>query len=139
MTASELVDSPEFKGFCEKWKDDGRCPLPFADWLREQGLDGQADAAYWAATEPERRVFLGNHRRSGISPNDTKLILGSSEENGRWMWSHNYFNTEPFCHDLPLDVLGQIPIKSKYIMFAEAIAAFLDAWAKVRQPVGELV
>ena len=45
MTPEEVVCDPEFRAFCRHWREHGRCPLPLADWLRDRGLDGPADAA----------------------------------------------------------------------------------------------
>jgi hypothetical protein len=50
VTAAELFDTDaDFRALLQCWIDNRRCPLPMADYLRERGLEGQAEAAEWAA------------------------------------------------------------------------------------------
>lgn len=134
MTAAGLLTDPEFRGFCSHWREHGRCPLPFADFLRDKGMDAAADAAEWAALEPDRADF-GGHVGSpgGVCPND----IGCGFAWGRGP------RLNPGCRQyLPRDVWGAIPTRqfatgrwSGGETFAGAIAAFLDAWALAR-PAG---
>lgn len=59
MTATELYQTdPEFQALIQCWIADKRCPIPMADYLRERGLEGQAEAAEWAAWKEDRQQFL---------------------------------------------------------------------------------
>lgn len=59
MTYEELIDNPDFIGFCEKWKAERWCPAPLVDWLLERGMELQAEAARWAVNTEERRGSSG--------------------------------------------------------------------------------
>lgn len=49
MTAAALYETDsDFRALIQCWIDNRRCPLPMADYLRERGLEGQAEAAEWA-------------------------------------------------------------------------------------------
>jgi hypothetical protein len=52
-----LKNSIEFVAFVEHWRLNRRCPLEFSDWLRDQEFEEQANAAFYAATSPPRRIF----------------------------------------------------------------------------------
>jgi hypothetical protein len=137
QTAAECLTHPDFLAFCNRWQEDGRCPLPFADWLREHGLDGQADAAAWAAVEPDRHTHYRrtkNDVRGGIYPYFTSNV---------WAWGVDDVRKEDKGRcNLPRNIWNQIPVVKKPDdvqfhggpTFALAVAAFLDAWAVVRGP-----
>ena len=138
MTAADLLTDPEFQGFCSHWREHGRAPLPMADWLRDKGMDGQADAAEWAALEPD----LGDNAIS-----DSESVGGPTPTNAPescWAWgSAEGKEGRRWASDLPGDVFKRTrPADSarpfSYVggkTFPAAIAAFLDAWALAR-PTG---
>lgn len=48
MTARELYErSPEMRSFVAEWVNEKMCPLPFADFLEEQGLTKPSEAVKW--------------------------------------------------------------------------------------------
>lgn len=69
VAAQQLLTSPDFLAFCEKWKEDEWCPAPFADWLLEEskladGLDQLAyEAAVWATKKEPRTKRNDSTRR----------------------------------------------------------------------------
>ena len=72
-SAKELLDSGDvtFCALLSVWQDEGRCPLPLVDLLLEYGLADAAEAARWAATEPDRhwtQLHSGNERSYGPMP-----------------------------------------------------------------------
>ena len=130
MTPEEVVCDPEFRAFCRHWREHGRCPLPLADWLRDRGLDGPADAAAWAAVEPDRPGFGdGNDVPGGVCPNDIPGIA--------WAWGRWNGPTPPPCRQyVPYAVWGRIPkvnpgggTWSGGLTFLAAVVGLLFAWA----------
>lgn len=130
MNAANYLTHPEFAAFCNAWHAAGRCPLPFADWLREHGLDGQADAAEWAATLSARdRCYASD---ISISCYVTPMRL----KEDKWLWNYEGCCGVTFSHDIPKDVFQAMNRWEPHLTFSEAVTAFLDAWATVRAPQG---
>jgi len=75
----ELTTSTDFLGFCAAWQQDGRAPFGFGDWLEEQGFPAEAEAARWAADQPDRPKIKDAPKEDigGIYPLDI---------DGRWAW-----------------------------------------------------
>ena len=136
MTAADLLMDPEFLAFCSIWERDGRCPLVFADWLRDRGLDGQADGAGWAATEPKIRKCGDFGQLIGPSPMPVNPERWSG---GKWAWFGKPFTQT--ADEIPGDIyrlmtgwLEKSPDGASFRTFSDSIAAFLDAWALARAP-----
>lgn len=122
MTAAELLTDPDFIAFCGCWEADGRCPLGLADWLRDKGLEGQAGAAEWAATEPDRRDVGG---MGGARP---------YRHSGGYAWGKvvTVAPWGPWRSDIPPDVYARLR-RVVRPTFPVAIASLLDAWALARR------
>jgi hypothetical protein len=57
MTAADLYAADStMRALVAAWNEHCRCPLPLVDFLLENGLDSQAEAARWAATKELRPV-----------------------------------------------------------------------------------
>jgi hypothetical protein len=57
-TARELYEcDPDFRALVGVWVEHRRCPLPLVDLLLGYGFESQAEAARWAATEPDKEAF----------------------------------------------------------------------------------
>lgn len=135
MTESPMADlltDLEFQAFCFIWERDGRCPLPFADFLRERGHDGAADAAEWAAREPDRQGCPTSGEPTG-GPMPCRQKDGSG-----YLWDG--FDNSFRCV-VPHDVYTEIPllgIDSHHrgaATFPAAILAFLHAWTRTPEAV----
>jgi hypothetical protein len=127
MTAFDLLQdgNDTFRTVCGRWYRDGRAYLPYADWFRSLGLDGQADAWEWAATEPDRDSGGGDV--GGVRPVVSEY---------RFVWSPVWLTQpRPYRSDLPRDLCwGPFDFHA----FPAAIAWFLDRWDAVyggRMPV----
>lgn len=74
MTAKELYETDVgFRGFIAVWVENKRCPFPLADYLLERDMPTQAGAAYWAATTPDRLVYMSKwyeNSKCGPFPQD---------------------------------------------------------------------
>lgn len=132
MTAADLLTDPEFTAFCLLWKRNGRCPLVFADWLRDRGLDGQADGAEWAALEPDRVcVGWGKRPLGGVCPWPTG--------DGHYVWFVGREGLRPMSDQLPADVHAKTTRLPRgrglqCLDFCGSVALLLDAWASARTP-----
>jgi hypothetical protein len=71
-SAYDLLTDTDFIGFCRCWQRDKRCSLAFPDWLRERGLDRQAEVAEWAVRE--------RARSDGYGPTPAQF------DDGKWYW-----------------------------------------------------
>lgn len=101
MTARDYLAHPEFVGFCRYWQEAKCCPLPFADWLIEHDLHGQAAGASWAGL-------------SGYYPITANHPAG--------VWSQNRTA-------VPQAVYGVLMLH-RFVTFQECVADLLDGWAK---------
>lgn len=123
MTAAEFYEqSPEFRQLIAEWVRCKRCPPGLADYLHEYGLDGPANAAWWAEREPDRHyqyakltegVGIGQREMTGPMP-----IL----RDGRWAWQGTRAGQLYYAYDFPgsfdLTVVGTA---------ADAIIELLDS------------
>lgn len=130
---------PSFLAFCRQWQHDGRCPLPFVDWLIEMGLDGQAEGARWCCVQPDRK---GSCESEGDSIGGIRPFL---YDKTMYVWNFTSSKNRKcfYRSDVSQELWEAMPDSiRKYVKgwrtFPEAIAAFLDAWAAVRcqNPVG---
>lgn len=48
MSEKELLQTDEFKAFCNAWQADTRCPAPLIDWFLDRDQERLATAARWA-------------------------------------------------------------------------------------------
>jgi hypothetical protein len=127
--AADLLTDPMFVGFCNYWQENLRCPLPFSDWLREQGLDRQAEVALWAATMPNRQWYrdLGSSpiRCGGPTPRSNRKMNPD-----KWFWFAG--DSPPMrcvdTDDICLCCNGKLPFELglPHCTFAEAIVTLLD-------------
>lgn len=62
MTEEQLLADSEFIGFCNRWKEDRHCPLPFADWCLENVGELAFDACVWAHEKEQRKGDKGMSR-----------------------------------------------------------------------------
>lgn len=67
--ASSLYEvDADFRSMLALWDEHRRCPLPLVDYLLDRGLERQAEACRWAATEPDRPVWSFCDRATGPFP-----------------------------------------------------------------------
>lgn len=78
-----LLTDPEYKAQCHYWQDKKRCPLILPDWLRERGLETEADVAQWAVDCPNRRLEPEGPVRYGPTPYKTSGVCS-------WVWDYFY-------------------------------------------------
>jgi hypothetical protein len=117
----DLLASPVFLAACKMWEADGRAPLEFADWLRDRGFEGEADAWEWG---------------SGYRPGVRYFSPDKSLECGFFVWCDGD-DTHP---SLPKEfrprgcrrVFGGVFRDT----FAEIVLWFLSRWAVVRAADG---
>lgn len=115
QTCEHLLTNSDFLGFCHCWKRDYRCPLSLPDWLREQGLDRQAEVAEWAVKAPERSIFLR-------SPVGGPTPYYSSNRFYRWnTWLNMAFIS--YCDDIMDNFYSRYAF---FDTFTEAIVWLLD-------------
>lgn len=67
MDLEQLRTDSTFLAFVTAWESEGRCPLPAVDYLLECGLEEEAEAVRWAATE-DRKWVCREKEESGQSP-----------------------------------------------------------------------
>lgn len=128
-SALDYVDHPEFKAFCSHWERDGEPPFPFADWVREQLGDEEANAVEWANSV----VKKGRYGEGKVRPCEWE-IAGKRY----WQW---YAIVEDSRSALPPSVFKRLtavlrPSPSAhgdYTNHSTAIADFINAWAESRR------
>jgi hypothetical protein len=117
LTAADLIGNSEFVGFCFCWERDRRAPIGFPDWLREQGLEEQAQTADWCLNQPDREVFNYESEWSGVCPALSPM--------GRWGWYWKTSTTRLLDNNDLVDRKGMW--RWAYSpSFPEAIAYLLD-------------
>lgn len=59
LTTTDLLKqgNSEFMGFLRLWVLHREPPIPFIDWLTEQGLEGAAGCVRWVLEQPIREVY----------------------------------------------------------------------------------
>lgn len=129
LKAADFAAHPEFQAFIACWVEDRRAPLPFADWLLERGLESQADAVLWAATEPDRTVFPLPLRSSVSGPYPT---VASGDRRLYWMVcsgedKHYY---DRFADCVRSEWVNGKLAHSRHTTIEEALIALLDHWIK---------
>lgn len=95
-TATELYGTDAgFREFIAWWVNDRRCPFPLADYLRELGLEKQADVAFWATNQPDKKRFWQPHKLEGVFP--------GLSPNSNWYWcvfSYNRIGKCTFANEI---------------------------------------
>lgn len=127
--AADLLNHPQFIGFCEWWRTHSHCPMPLGDFLRDEGLEEQAAVADWAYRYPKRPVF-NRKRDSEVSH------LTPYKWHDGWAWIAQRIPSglssrtpEP---DSCADELPNCPdevwlvFRDSHFTFAQAIAFLLD-------------
>lgn len=123
MTAAALYETDsDFRALIQCWIDNRRCPLPMADYLRERGLEGQAEAAEWAAWEPDRREYA-LETFSGIFPTHR-------------YWFHS--DVGKFADSPPEEILSEADRYTEKMDFSDCLLWLLDRWAEVLAAGGVL-
>lgn len=132
MTAKKLYKvSDTFRSLIEAWEIDRRCPFAMVDFLLENDLPVQAEAARWAATEEDRPVFvpLVDHGERGGECGPYPIAL-CREKTLQWVWTEHVGTRKiGAASDLP----DGTDIEQIYRTIREAILALLDNW-KLPQP-----
>lgn len=126
MTATELHQTdPDFQALIQCWIADKRCPIPMADYLRERGLEGQAEAVEWAAWKEDRPQFMADYK-AGPYPNENG--------DGRYYW---YFPASEEGSADAVRVANCLPnllhraVDLKRGSISECLLWLLDRWAEV--------
>lgn len=128
MNAKELYAiDPEFRQFIQCWIVDKRCPYALADCLMDHGCESQANAAHWAATEPDRCYDMLGKRMCGPCPilsNELKIrqiqrMPGVDYELYKWIWRSARHLTHPWQYPGIGDLIGNTEV--------HAIVALLDS------------
>lgn len=117
--------SPEFRMLIGAWIKDRRCPAGLPDFLLDMDMPRQANAAQWAAIEPDRISMIDRNASHGPLPAPGKEFntpLTASRpviDLNRWYW---YSSCNPlYAHEYP----GQYDIESESC--TGAILKFLDS------------
>jgi hypothetical protein len=98
-TAKQLYDaSPVLRGMIEQWVTDCRCPIQMVDYLMEHDLYSQAEAARWAATEPDRPSIRSPRGSCGPYP-EFWASLG-------WCWTVEALDKLKYHHRLPTHLVN---------------------------------
>lgn len=117
MTAATLYDTDaDFRALIQCWIDNRHCPLPLADYLRESDLEGQAEAAEWAALKPEAEVWDIDRTVSGVYPQ------------GRYWFTCENGN---FADTVPEELLEGRSFTDGFATHELALLWLLDRWAEV--------
>lgn len=117
--AKDLLTVERFLDFCERWKEDKRCPHGFSDYLRDLGLEKQATNADWAATYKDRLDYVNPSIKGGPTPRKVSGQLYA------W-WRMNLESYSTCTDDLYPREKQNSRLDIHYETFAHAIAAFLD-------------
>jgi hypothetical protein len=75
-TCDAIRTDATFVAFVGFWERERRCPLEFADYLRDYGYDDHADATVYASEQ--KRRYIKDCTACGLYP-DTCV-------NGTWLW-----------------------------------------------------
>lgn len=98
MTLQELYDqNDDFRRMMNYWMETKECPISLADVLIENGMESQANAAYWATSA---RAFPGELK----IPVATDHIVTRYRWNGFWTPSYGK-EKYPGQHDIESDTL----------------------------------
>lgn len=123
-TATDLyAQYAEFRSMIDLWVAHRRCPLPLVDWLLELGMESMAEAARWAATEPERPVSWFGHRMRQPD-NSAPFPLPSASI---WYW-YRQKRTLKFAHDVPEKNVSRVLRAPVFITPTDTILWLLTNW-----------
>lgn len=125
--------SPDFRAFIACWIEDRRCPYGLGDWLEEMGLDRQAEAARWAATEVDRPVFSAEENVEKSGPFPLFPIYESDEPKGCAYWfvgNMSHANCIPE-HTKVADC--------QWLAVDKCLLFLLDGWKRGREHRDEMV
>lgn len=134
--AADYLTSADFQDLCKAWQVEGKCPMGFPDWLRELGLDSQADAAQWALDEPSRDGTTVGFRNmpKGYKDETQGGIRPFEICSGSYTWYMMYYKPDikAMRSGIPRDnINGDMP--QQFNSFAEAIVALLDNWKGINE------
>lgn len=135
MTALELLNRDStFTGLLKAWEGDGRCPLSLVDYLLELGLDGQAEAARWAATEEDRAAYQYRFQSPG-GPFPTL-----TDDQTYFFW---YYNTDANTREELPPMKNRVRLwehikqlnggEPYFVSVLQAFCGLLDGWANYLQ------
>jgi hypothetical protein len=124
--AADLLTDSTFLALCASWQRDRRAPLCLPDFLREWGLDRQAETAEWAVKEPDRPDYIGVNGEGGIKPTFRNI-------NSSYCWYYtDYARKVDQGYRVETDDLESVRHRLNkegwcyYETFAEAVVDLLD-------------
>ena len=95
MRASAFVEfagtDSQYQQMVACWLAERRCPIGLADHLLESGFQGPAQAAYWAATAPEREMHDGTGRSGPMPATGSTIMVDDMHERGLLLGNRWYF------------------------------------------------
>jgi hypothetical protein len=115
----------DFRILIGVWVEERRCPLPLVDLCLEYGLESQAAACRWAATEPDRKTpnMLGPDERGGwCGPYPTQNNDEGSVWGTQWFWRGFYEECCWVHGDIPKSFVHHLSTPT------DAILWLLDNW-----------
>jgi hypothetical protein len=122
-TARELYDRDDtFRAGIAAWVEEKRCDLRLVDLLMEHGLTGPADAARWAATEPDRRLL------EQADPAACGPFPSCYQGTFYWYDCESTLGEPRDCHDVPRRFFGRQVnyLTDKFSTAADALLFLLD-------------
>lgn len=123
-TASELYACcSDFAAMIELWRIERRCPLPMVDLLLEWGLESQAEAARWAATERLREPYKMHYPTEAPYPCE---YTGVGTTDWYWICVKGIDTSDSLPPDHFACAFGHH--ESKQPTFDKAIVWMLDRW-----------
>lgn len=125
----DLLANPLFQAVCSAWQRDGRAFVGFADVLMEWGMEAEAAAWVWAATEPDRPSNQGIQGNGGIYP----VYYPDLDTGQPWRWMTRSSADER--DDLP-EMLSEKSSSIPFASFPAAILWFLKRSAEVYGAAG---
>jgi len=138
MKAADYLTDPEYLSWLHCWWSNGRCPLEFVDWLLDRGLDSQAEAARWAATEDPRSVFGNPECKAGPTP---CFFNNSNVFNSQGYWAR-LKDGEVYADVVPESVFWRLYSLSGTTFYPNlapfptgplCITALLDCWGSTNE------
>lgn len=126
MTAREAYDCDStFRALVDEWVRERRCPLPLVDRSLELDVEGAADCARWAATEPKRPTEAMSE---GVSDETDWPYPGREVHNYYW-WARKAGEDFPLrSRDVPVGRIHCHCTRRSVGSILDAILWLLDAW-----------
>jgi hypothetical protein len=89
--AADLLTDSTFLALCASWQRDRRAPLCLPDFLREWGLDRQAETAEWAVQAPDRLYYVTMGEIDGTLPPNTHcgICPEFNTRTQKWGWYYS--------------------------------------------------